>query len=347
MDNIISFKESRLIINSKSLCYNNTVLHFLYSLIDFRNAIYNLTVLSKKSKDHKDLLFNFKKLFSLMDKRINNINSDISNSGDFFNNIYEPIFLTILDEFTNLHGKLKYKQDKEWFDKCEAGELDNSMIRTLNICSDISNKLFCNIEEDFNEPEPGKKKYIKYTFTTDELKNINLMNSTFELNSQPLNINKYIIIEPSRNVSPVEGTSCSTINRFIPEQSLRLFGKQFCLIAILTGNKANKIHKENKKCEPEGHYWLNIVNDKDTTKFNEVNDLKSYKEEINLTGDTFYAVYVDETKINSSFHSSASVNITKLSIFSMYKNKNLSNKLIDINYEIYKKLITHRINNST
>ena len=41
MNSIINFENSRRIENCNNLCYSNAAIHFLYSLVEFREKIYN------------------------------------------------------------------------------------------------------------------------------------------------------------------------------------------------------------------------------------------------------------------------------------------------------------------
>jgi len=339
MENIISFKNSRLIQNFNAICYNTTVINFLYSLLDFRNRLYHLNELNipkVKNRNSKKLLYKFKKLFILIDKRITENKYEFyetrNNSilrGDhtkFYQEIYEPTFLSILKIYTKKFGKLKYKMDYEWFIEGDNGELDNSLIKTLNVFNVISNELFCH-----NIMDNGSINYI-YT------------ESNTDLITEDRN---YIIILPERSEK-------TPTDRIETKFDIEINEIRYKLISIMLGQKGTIRNKgdiyDNKTGEPEGHFWLYNINDNVNInrKYNNIDDLNSYIENVNRvsTGrkpdDIFFSVYIKEEEYErkqliNDF--SQDYRIKELSKSSYNINNGNNNKINNLNHFIFKKLL--------
>ena len=78
-----------------------------------------------------------------------------------------------------------------------------------------------------------------------------------------------------------------------------MLNRNFSLISLLVGHKGNRRpdneeHTGNVRGEPEGHFWLYIINNTNPKKFNIINDIGEYTENIDryTNDDIFYSVYV-------------------------------------------------------
>jgi hypothetical protein len=339
MENIISFRNSRLIEWHRNLCYNDTILFFLYSLLDFRNRLYHLTELNipkVEEVDPMELLFKFKKIFILMDRRITennyekkyiiNDNRILIGNNDFYKELYKPVFLDILKTF----GELKYKQDFNWFNIGDPGELDNSLIRTLNVFNVISNELFCH-----NRMTNGSINYIYTESNTHEI--------TEDRN--------YIIILPERSET-------TKTDRIKTKFDININSVNYKLISIMLGWKGtiknNGNIYDNKTGEPEGHFWLYNINDNVdiNKKYNNIDDLndsfienvdrRSISSGYNRDDDIFFSIYIKEDEYNRKQNIndfSPDFRIKELSKSSSNINNSTSNQINDLNHFIFKKLL--------
>ena len=115
MNSIISFKNSRIIQNCSNLCYSNCAIHLLYSLVEFREKIYNTNVINPIDSNHKvnNVLYYLKYIFLLMNKELTPTHSryDIKKDDNeikcsrnangtsnlFYEEIYEPLLKLLID----------------------------------------------------------------------------------------------------------------------------------------------------------------------------------------------------------------------------------------------------------
>jgi len=123
MNSIINFDNSRIIRNCSNLCYTNCAIHLLYSIVEFREKIYNTNVINPTDSNHKvnNILYYLKYIFLLMNKELTPIhsryevndthiecrrNSD-STGNLFYKEIYEPLLILIINDDRNELNLLK------------------------------------------------------------------------------------------------------------------------------------------------------------------------------------------------------------------------------------------------
>jgi hypothetical protein len=278
MNNIINFDNSRKLQNCTNLCYNNTILHFLYSLKDFRNYIFQIDKLKntqigqnviltpfEKSTIDRDLdviLLNFKILFFMMNNNLtrNTYKNYIHNNKElictrtniFFKDIYEPIVIKSLNIYS-INNRVVDSAPLH-FNNAEYGRLDKFIKFNLNTLSTISDKLFVHEIENLYNVDNLENNIRKYIFPTNSL-----------LNPSIRSPNKYIIVEPIQIIEQ---------EPIIPRIRVR-FDSGICnyiLIGIFSG------YKEGTFNYPTGHYWFDLVNTLDisnpeNTTFDRVDDL--------------------------------------------------------------------------
>jgi len=300
MNNIINFDNSRKLQNCTNLCYNNTILHFLYSLKDFRNYIFQIDKLkntqigqnviltpfekSTIDQDLDDILVNFKILFYMMDNNltgnifknfIHNTNDLICNrTNTFFRNIYAPIVTKSLNIY-NLNNRV-VDSAPEHFIRGEFGRLNKFIKFNLNTLSTISDKLFVYEIENVYNVDNLENNIRKYIFPI-----YNLLNSSIR------SPNKYIIVEPIQILEQ---------EPIIPRIRVR-FDSGICnyiLIGIFSG------FKQGEFTQPTGHYWFDIVNtldiyDPENTTFDRIDDSVPFIKNIRRSRPGF-SHYVGDTQ---------------------------------------------------
>ena len=93
---LVNFNNSRFIENCSSLCYNNASIHFLYSIVEFREMVYNIDKITNSNTSYNrmeppieinklldELLFRLKFIFFLLNKTLIN-NDSIPYNGNKF-----------------------------------------------------------------------------------------------------------------------------------------------------------------------------------------------------------------------------------------------------------------------
>ena len=153
MDNIINFNNARRIQNCRNLCYTNSGIHLLYSIVEFRELIYNTAIYNLTNLDalENKYLYYLKYIFLLMNK-------DLIKTGDLTNKYtvtdqfiqcsrdsngnYNPFYNEIYKPFLEL-SIILYKMDTETNEKhlnklkeCKFNE--NFINRYLSILKNIT-----------------------------------------------------------------------------------------------------------------------------------------------------------------------------------------------------------------
>jgi hypothetical protein len=120
MSRIINFDNARRIQNCYNLCYINSGIHLLYSLVEYREKVYNTYFIPdtvRNYKEQNELLYYLKYIFLLMNKDLTprhdryDMNDtwlycerDISKKKNnfFYNEIYYPFIKLIIEDISKL-----------------------------------------------------------------------------------------------------------------------------------------------------------------------------------------------------------------------------------------------------
>jgi hypothetical protein len=120
MSKIINFDNARKIENCSNLCYVNSGIHLLYSLVEYREKVYNTDFIPDTAKNYKEqneLLYYLKYIFLLMNKDLtpnhNRYGMDETwlfckrdrykrTNNFFYNEIYYPFIKLIIENISKL-----------------------------------------------------------------------------------------------------------------------------------------------------------------------------------------------------------------------------------------------------
>jgi hypothetical protein len=354
---LINLDNLRLIENCGYLCYTNSAIHLLNSLVEFREAIFNTNTITNSNlsnnpvpiqEDISILFYKFKKIFLLLNKRLslNNehgyISNDIKLECKRSNNLYTDLYKDLLKKsiiiLNNNNGTTFNYNDNKFIGDSEDPYSDNGndAITDLNNCGfsfnnlslyldlfrDISNNLF---SYTINSKSP----FRKYNFWHDLRDPSNIINKT------DIVLNKYLILSDNYSIF----NSYPKTNNYL-KYSYVCNGINYILLAAILGNQT--------------HYWT-IIHDPQTdpNNFIEVNDLgpvirNNYILDTNKLDDNGrqiyirYALYVREDATYQNNYS-LDTQINNLASISHEINTQPTNNLNKLNHKIISKLIKLQI----
>lgn len=340
--NVTNINDSRHLNNCSLLCYNNSAIHLLYSIKEFRDAVYNTYQITNSNKsihavveqyDIQELLFKLKYIFYLLNKRLVEQQSDTKynvddttlycsrggSANNFYNEIYYDLikYTTILD-FNN-QGICHRESDGHLInirtntdittafgidDICSLNSVSVSRASLIYYLNVFSDitKLFFTHKKNFNNN-------YEFIFSTDSDKTIICR--------------KYLVIKP---IKSIDNPPIKTIFK----------GTTYLLCGLIVGS--------NIGGQPGGHFWTvlyNYIN----SKFTEINDLNpnintNYQFNPNSTP-VEYALYVMEDECTYVDNYPIT---TQLETLSKISNNGLTSEMDRLNYNILKKIIINKIN---
>jgi ribosomal protein L40E len=345
MSRIINFDNARRIQNCSNLCYINSGIHLLYSLVEFREKVYNtnfIPIYATNYIEQNKILYYLKYIFLLMntdltpshdrydvdDDRIKcERNQSKTSNNLFYNEIYYPFLKLIISNEASLTE----------LESCGASQiLFMDIIKKLSF---ISNNIF-SFNPDFQVGSFDKTKMSITKF--------------FEDNSIRWNdIQTYSIIHDDYT-----GWTESAINNYIKKKfTIKRGGNnyEYELIGCIISGR--------------GHFWSYIKD----SKFQKIDDIGKRDSILfdNISGNPYYLLYkqsnylyVDKYPIKIQINNLANIsnNIKSDNICKECAVENLPtatvcvvcntsiipieflNKIMNLNYSIIKKLINYRFN---
>jgi len=291
---LVNFNNSRFINNCSSLCYNNASIHFLYSIVEFREMVYNIDKITNSNTSYKrqdppfeinklldGLLFRLKFIFFLLNKTlidngeqfiINDHKIECNRSqgsiDSFYNFLYYPLikYTTVLS-YNNIEGL--FFTDPTFVDMDSESKTDAeqcSEIKELDtkIFSRVSLIFYLNVFSDISD------KLFCY-YIADNFSKV-FIHTDLELSytKETFLEKKYLIYKPDGKKVDPSFTQFTTWN----------------LYALLVGNR-------NKFNQAVGHFWL-LLYDFKNDNYISINDTSDKIERVELTTDFAieYALYV-------------------------------------------------------
>jgi hypothetical protein len=328
MDSIINFNNSRILNNCSNLCYNNSAIHLLYSIVEFRELVYNTDSITYSNinpvkgiapkYDINKSFYRLKYLFYLLNKdlvsntyvkyTVNDVNvvckrsSDGSNNNSFYNEIYKGLINDVITLYNNQNGTIDIDEINR-LDTCSYSKVTLEFY--LSVFNDLTNKLFS------YDVQLNQCIYI-----------VRYSNKTAEM-SNNIQLNKYIIIQDF-STSPLY------------KNTIEIKGIRYSKIGLLVGYKTH--------VGAGGHFWFLIKNNS-TNDYTEINDLYSINnsskfDELNQSIDAGLYVregekYVDAFPIKNQ--------ICNLVEVSNKINTNSINNLDSLNSKVLKKIIKNKL----
>lgn len=341
--NVTDFNNSRHLNNCSLLCYNNSSIHLLYSIKEFRDAVYNTLQITNSNKniysvveqyDINELLYRLKYVFYLLNKKLVKQQSDTkysindntlfcSRSGsknDFYKEIYYDLikYSTIL-YFNNVNYACYNEITHEFIDEINnlnyTISLDaDDMCRLEN--NDVSRTSISYYLSIFHDISKNLFTHIKY----DTYNYVLRYNDTTDIN---VICRKYLLIEPD-------------IKDIAPNLKINFNNTKYLLCGLIVGG--------NIGGKPGGHFWT-IIYDYTNNKYTEINDLDpnidtNYNFDPN-SSPVDYVLYVmeDECKYVDNYQITS-----QIETLSKISNKGFKSEMDCLNYKILKNVIINKIN---
>jgi hypothetical protein len=344
--NVIDFNNSRHLDNCTLLCYNNSSIHLLYSIKEFRDVVYNTLQItnSNKSKhavieqyDINELLYRLKFVFYLLNKNLVKQQSDTkydiddntlfcSRGGpnnDFYNEIYYDLikYTTILDfnnqgvchnelngHLFNVRTNVDITSDALVDDICR---LENTSVSTVSL------QYYLNVFKDISES--------LFTYFKNPSNSYEFFISTdyIIINRPELICKKYLLYTPiTKNIEP--------------SKRITLNSTEYQLCGLIVG--------WNQAGEPGEHFFTLLYNHS-TNRYTEINDL-------NTNINTNYKFNPSNTPIQFILYVKQDENVyidnypvtTQIDTLAKISNKGLSSDKDILNYNILKNIIINKIN---
>jgi len=300
---LVNFDNSRFIDNCSSLCYNNASIHFLYSIVEFREMVYNIDKITNSNISYKkldppfeinklldELLFKLKYIFFLLNKTlikngspnyngeqfiINDHKIECNRSlgytgpiNSFYDFLYYPLikYTTVLS-YNNIEGLFLTGQTFVNIDsesKTNADQCTEIIELDTQKFSRVSLIFYLNVFSDISDKLFCY--YIADNFSKIFIHTDLKVSYTKEIFVQ----NKYLIYKPDGKKVDPSFTQFTTWN----------------LYALLVGNS-------NEFNQAVGHFWL-LLYDFENDNFISINDTSDKIERVELTIDFAieYALYV-------------------------------------------------------
>ena len=375
--NFINFNNSRFLSNCSALCYNNSSVHLLYSIIEFREMIYNMDTIKNSNRSTKavlaqydinDLLYRIKSLFYFLNKNLlikdiseykkgshsykmdnNKIECTRSSDGTSNNSFYSMIYYDLIKyttvlSFNNIEGLslnvlTGHFKDNTGRDMTDVGFDSNTDICYLDTLeySKASLTYYLNVFSDISEN--------LFSFYIGEYKNKIYVHSN--LTQPTINLKKYFIFKPNRNEDK--------INYY---QNKIFYNESYCLYGLLVGVRRNAVYKTESgtgstktvTSEPIidafGHFWLLLYNHS-KNNFTSINDMSSnITNNDNFDGNSMaieYALYVKSGEERYNNRYSIKQQINHLVQISNKINTFRNTDLDSLNYEILIKIIQNKL----
>ena len=330
MESIINFKNSRRITNCSNLCYTNSGIYLLYSLVEFREKIYNTNVINptELTDTTNNVLYYLKYIFLLMNKILTPTHEryDLNDTH------------IVCSRDSNGNGNLFYKEIYEPLLKIIIGQ---DKLSELLSCSQSSNLL----DNYINNLIP-KKKYNPIcphcTLVNDQVPqciacnnkllvvksdSINILDSLFSSNNENIYVSNYTFNKLQKYAISLYTSGLVEPEKYMMSTSGNLI--KYELIGSIYSYQSG------------GHFWAYIY-DKNTNQSLRIDDFGELKNEVAAPLPTYLLykqigqLYVDNYPLTQQ--------INNLATISHEINTIGKNRLNELNYKIILKLIKNKIN---
>jgi len=200
MSKIINFDNARKIQNCSNLCYVNSGIHLLYSLVEYREKVYNTDFIpntAKNSKEQNELLYYLKYIFLLMNKDLTPshnrydmndtwlfCNRDVSKKTNnlFYNEIYYPFIKLIIYNISKL-------DECSFFDLLFINIVQKLSFISIGIFSFNTNVFY--LVNNENTPQRMINEYQPVHLITSDIQKYSIFQTTFN-NMTELEMNNAI-----------------------------------------------------------------------------------------------------------------------------------------------------------